>query len=73
MKLWVLTINIKNGIIEPTHAYQNWTTNQILMFVGYLKVRESLYIGMRFRRGEGIHESRLKLQYNFIAERYDQL
>lgn len=38
------TINIKNSSQEPTHAYQNYNSSQILIFKGYLKVRESLYI-----------------------------
>ena len=36
-------INIDNGIKEPTHGYQNCNTSQILIFGGYVKVRESLY------------------------------
>ena len=32
-----------HGIKEPTYGYQNHNTNQILIFGGYVKVRESLY------------------------------
>ena len=39
----VSIININNGIKEPTHGYQNCNTSQILIFGGYVKVRESLY------------------------------
>ena len=38
----VVIINISNGKKEPTHGYQNCNTSQILIFGGYLKVRESL-------------------------------
>ena len=38
----VSMIYINNGIKEPTHGYQNCNTNQIMIFGGYLKVRESL-------------------------------
>ena len=36
-------ININIGIREPTGGYQNCHTSQILVFDGYVKVRESLY------------------------------
>ena len=36
-------IRINNGIKEPIRGYQNCNTNQILIFGGYVKVRESLY------------------------------
>ena len=36
--------SINNGIKEPTRGYQNYNSNQILIFDGYVKVRESLYI-----------------------------
>lgn len=36
-------ININNDIKEPTHGYQNYKTNQILVFGRYLKAREYLY------------------------------
>ena len=36
-------ININNGIKEPTCGYQNCKSCQILIFGGYIKVRESLY------------------------------
>ena len=39
----VSIINIKNGIKELTRRYQNCNTSQILLFGGYVKVRESLY------------------------------
>ena len=39
----VAIINIKNGIKEPTHGYQNTDTSQILISGGYVKVRESLH------------------------------
>jgi hypothetical protein len=39
----VIIININNCINEPTHGYQNCNTSQILIFGGYLKVKESLY------------------------------
>ena len=34
----VLIININNGIKEPTHGYQNFNTNHILIVSGYLKM-----------------------------------
>ena len=37
----VAIINIKNGIKEPTHGYQNSYTSQIFIFGGYVKVRVS--------------------------------
>ena len=39
----VLMININNDIKKPTRVYQNCNTSQILIFGGYLKVKESLY------------------------------
>ena len=39
----VSIININNGIEEPTCGYQTCNTSQILIFGGYVKVRESLY------------------------------
>ena len=39
----VVIININTGKKEPTRGYQNCNTSQILIFGGYLKVRESLY------------------------------
>ena len=36
-------ININNDILELTCGYQNCYTSQILIFCGYLKVREYLY------------------------------
>ena len=36
-------ININNVIKEPTRGYENCNTSQILIFGGYVKVRESLY------------------------------
>lgn len=33
---------INNGIKEPTHRYQDCDTNQILIFGGCVKVRETL-------------------------------
>ena len=36
-------ININNGIEEPTHGYQHCNTSQILIFGGYVKVRERLF------------------------------
>ena len=39
----VLLININNGIKEPTRGYQYCKSSQILIFGGYVKVRESLY------------------------------
>ena len=39
----VSLININSGIKEPTHGYQICNTTQILIFGGYVKVRESLY------------------------------
>ena len=32
-----------HGIKEPIHGHQNCYTNQILIFGGYVKVKESLY------------------------------
>ena len=37
----VSIINIKKDVKEPTHEYQNCYINQILISVGYVKVRES--------------------------------
>lgn len=38
------SINYINNVIkEPTCGYQNYDTSQILIFGGYVKVRESLY------------------------------
>ena len=37
-------ININNGIQESTSEYQNYNTSQILIFDGYVKVREFLDI-----------------------------
>ena len=39
----VSVINSNNRIKEPTHGYQNCHTSQLLIFVGYVKARESLY------------------------------
>ena len=39
----VSIININDGIKEPTHGYQNCNISQILIFDGYVKMRESLY------------------------------
>ena len=39
----VAITSIKNGIKEPTHGYLNSNTSQILIFGGYVKVRESLH------------------------------
>ena len=39
----VSTININNGIKEPTRGYRICNTIQILIFGGYLKVTDSLY------------------------------
>ena len=39
----VSIININNDIKESTCGYQNCRTCQILIFGGYVKVRESLY------------------------------
>ena len=36
-------INIIYDIKKPTHGYQNWNASQILIFGGYVKVREFLY------------------------------
>jgi hypothetical protein len=35
-------INIINGIKEPTCGYHNCNTSQMLIFGGYVKVRDSL-------------------------------
>ena len=40
----VSILNINNGIQMPTHEYQNCNTSQILIFIGYNTVRESLYM-----------------------------
>ena len=40
----VTIINISNGIKEPIYAYQDCNISQILIFGGYVKVGESLYI-----------------------------
>ena len=39
----VSTINIDNGIKEPTHGYQYCHISQILIFGGYVKVRSCVY------------------------------
>ena len=39
----VSVINLISGIKEPTHGYQNWNSSGILIFGGYVKVRETLY------------------------------
>ena len=39
----VSIVNIDNGIKEPTGGYCNCNTNQILIFGGYVKVRNFLY------------------------------
>jgi hypothetical protein len=39
----VSIINNNNGIKEPTRGYHNCDTNQILIFDGYVKLRESFY------------------------------
>jgi hypothetical protein len=39
----VSIININHGIQEHTHGYQNSNTSLVLIFGGYVKVRESLY------------------------------
>ena len=36
-------ININNGIKKPLCGYQNYIANQILMFGGFVKMREPLY------------------------------
>ena len=36
-------INIKKWYERTYHGYQNCNTSQILIFSGYIKVRESLY------------------------------
>ena len=45
----VLVININNGTKESTCGYRNCNTNQILIFGGYVKVRESFYTGVIIR------------------------
>jgi hypothetical protein len=41
---WVSIININSGIKEPTYGYlQNCNTNQLMVFGGYVKARESLF------------------------------
>jgi hypothetical protein len=37
----VLMTNVDNGINEPIHGYQNGITCQILIFGGYLKLRQT--------------------------------
>ena len=39
----VSIIDNNNGITEPNHGYQNCSTNQMLSFGGYLKMREAFY------------------------------
>ena len=41
--------------------------------LGISRWQNLLYSDMCLLKGEGIHESRLKVQYNFVGERYDQL
>ena len=38
----VAIISTNNGTKEPTRRYQNCNTNRIMIFSGYVKVRESL-------------------------------
>ena len=38
----VSTINIINSIKEATRGYQNCNTNQLLIFGGYVQVREAM-------------------------------
>ena len=38
----VSIFNINNGIKEPTRGYQNCNISHILIFCGYVMVRESL-------------------------------
>ena len=38
----VSKININSGIKKPICGYENCNTSQILIFGGYVKVRESL-------------------------------
>jgi hypothetical protein len=47
-------IKINNGIKEPIYGYQNCNTTQILIFGGYVKVRESV-IYMNSYLGEHQH------------------
>ena len=39
---FISKINVNNGTKESTHGYQNCNTTEILIFGGYVKVRESL-------------------------------
>lgn len=43
MNAWVSILNIPNGFQESTRGYQNCKTGEILMFGGYLKIREPKY------------------------------
>ena len=38
-----LMININNGIKKPTNGYENYNTNQILIFGWLMRVGESLF------------------------------
>ena len=44
MNACISIININYGIKELTRGYQNFNTSQIMVFGGYVKVRESLYM-----------------------------
>ena len=44
----MISITINNGIKEHTHGCQNCDTNQLLIFCGYVKVRESLCTRISF-------------------------
>ena len=44
----VSIINTNNGIKEPIRRYQNYNISQILIFDGYVKVKESLNVQIDF-------------------------
>ena len=44
----VSIINIKIDVKEPPHEYENFNINQILIFVGYVKVRIIVYPELLF-------------------------
>ena len=45
---WSGITDINNVIKEPTEEYQNWNTTKMLVYGGYVKVRESLYTRVIF-------------------------
>ena len=44
----ILIVNINNGCNEPIHGHQNCNSSQMLIFGGYINVRECLYTRVLF-------------------------